>query len=132
MPSWSAAEFDSFTENGPERGRCSAPLPRLLLFGLTPPVFYYPGGFRLAAGYARDNPVYRAPAERDYALRRKSAALTLVRNCSGVSGSEVGAGAGFTAAGAAGFAAFFAALRAASFASCLAAKSFASHRPSDC
>jgi hypothetical protein len=27
---------------------------------LTPPVFYYPGGFRLVAGYARDNPVYRA------------------------------------------------------------------------
>jgi hypothetical protein len=59
--------------------------------------------------------------ERGYALRRKSAALTRVRNCSGVSGSEVGAGAGFTAAGAGGFAAFFAALRAASFASCLAA-----------
>ena len=38
--------------------------------------------------------------ERGYALRRKSAALTRVRNCSGVSGSEVGAGAGFTAAGA--------------------------------
>jgi integrase len=34
---------------------------------------------------------------RGYALRRKSAALTRVRNCSGVSGS-VGAGAGFTAA----------------------------------
>ena len=64
--------------------------------------------------------------ERGYALRRKSAALTRVRNCSGVSGSEVGAGAGFTAAGAGGFAAFFAALRAASFASCLVARSFAS------
>jgi hypothetical protein len=77
-----------------------------------------------------NNPVYRAIAERGYALRRKSAARTRARNCSGVSGvvsgGGVGAGAGFTVAGAAGFATFFAALRAASRASCLAAKSFAS------
>jgi hypothetical protein len=31
---------------------------RVLLSGLTPPVFYYLGGFRLVADYARDNPVY--------------------------------------------------------------------------
>ena len=65
-----------------------------------------------------------------YALRRKSAARTRLRNCSGVLGGVsiggVGAGGGFTAAGAAAFAAFFAALRAASRASCLAAMSFAS------
>jgi hypothetical protein len=47
---------------------------QIALSGLTPPVFYYPGRFRLVAGYARDNPVYRADRERGYALRRKSAA----------------------------------------------------------
>jgi hypothetical protein len=60
-----------------------------------------------------------------YALRRKSAARTRARNCSGVSGGEAGAGFGFTIAGATVFAAFFAALRAANFPSCLVAKSFA-------
>ena len=59
---------------------------------------------------------YRANAN-GYALRRKSAARTRARNCSGVSGGTSGggvrAGAGFTAAGAPGFAAFFAVLRSA-------------------
>jgi hypothetical protein len=64
----------------------------VLLSGLTPPVVYYPGRFRLVAGHARDNPVYRAPAERDDALRRKSAARTRARNCSGVSGGGRGQG----------------------------------------
>jgi hypothetical protein len=54
-----------------------------------------------------------------YALRRKSEARTRLRNCSGLSVGGVGAGVGFTAAGAA-------ALGAASRASCLVAKSFAS------
>jgi hypothetical protein len=38
--------------------QASLEAPRLLLSGLTPPVFYYPGGFPFAGDYARDNPVY--------------------------------------------------------------------------
>src|ERR1700675_427803 len=68
---------------------------------------------RIVVQPARDNRFYRATAEHGYALRRRSAARTRARSCSGVSGGGVGAGAGFTAAGAAGFAIFFPALRAA-------------------
>ena len=47
--------------SGEDRSRqasLEAPRPWVLLSGLTPPVFHYPGGFRLVAFYARDNPVY--------------------------------------------------------------------------
>jgi hypothetical protein len=61
-----------------------------------------------------------------YALRRKSAARTRLRNCSGVLGGVsidgARAGVAFAAAGAVAFAAFFAAWRAASRASCLAVR----------
>jgi hypothetical protein len=70
-----------------------------------------------------------APGPRGYALRRKSAARTRARNCSGVSVGGAGAGIGFTTVGTAVFAAFFAALRAASCASRLAAKSVEPLRP---
>jgi len=45
-------------EDRSRQASLEAPRPWVLLSGLTPPVFYYPGRFRLVACYARDNPVY--------------------------------------------------------------------------
>lgn len=66
-----------------------------------------------------------APQISGYALRRRSEARTLARNCSGVSGGGVGASVGFTKPLAAAFVSRFAAWRAITSASCLAAKSLA-------
>jgi hypothetical protein len=117
MLSWSVAWFDSFTENGAERGRHGAALhrvDRVLLSRLTLSVFYPSGRVSGAPVFLRDNPVYPAAASA-YALRRKSEARTRSRNCFGLSGDV-----GFTTAGAA----VFAAVPAASRAGCLVAKSF--------
>jgi hypothetical protein len=38
-------------EDRSRQASLEAPRPWVLLSGLTPPVFYYPGGFRLVAGY---------------------------------------------------------------------------------
>jgi hypothetical protein len=49
-------------EDRSRQASLEAPRPWVLLSGLTPPVFYYLGGFPFVGDYAPDNPVYRVAA----------------------------------------------------------------------